>query len=88
MESRAVTASWALARTTTDVLSISRGVFEAATTDNVQSLAILACEGFGATLAMSDTTNGKVQHLCSQDHESTARIELPQSKCWLQAGRQ
>lgn len=63
--------SWALAQTTTDVLGVSRGILEAATTDNVQALALLACEAFGATLPMSTESKSKVHLLCSQDHKSS-----------------
>ena len=42
-------------------ISVSRGVLEAATTDNVQVLAILACERFGATIAMCQGTILKIE---------------------------
>ncbi len=39
------------------------GLLQAATSDNVQPLAILACERFGATLAICDTTRRKIEEL-------------------------
>jgi hypothetical protein len=48
-----VAVGWALAQTATDVLKVGKGVVETATSDNVQVIALLACEGFGTTLAMS-----------------------------------
>ena len=62
---------WALAQTTADVLGVSRGILEAATTDNVQALALLACEAFGATLPMSTESKSKAHLLCSRDHTSS-----------------
>ncbi|KAK7960446.1 hypothetical protein PG988_011660 [Apiospora saccharicola] len=45
-------AQWDLSATSTDVLSVARGVLIAASSDNVQPLAIMSCERFGNTLAM------------------------------------
>ena len=66
----AITNTWTLSQTVTDVVSVSKGILTAATSDNVQALAVLACEAFGTTLAMSPETCGKVHQLCSQSHES------------------
>jgi len=41
--------------------SIARGVLQAATSDNVQPLAIIACEQFGNTLAISQETRRKIE---------------------------
>jgi hypothetical protein len=48
-----VQAQWSLNTTSEQAISIARGVLIAATSDNVQPLAIIACEGFGNTIAMS-----------------------------------
>ncbi|KAI1619617.1 hypothetical protein EDD37DRAFT_201298 [Exophiala viscosa] len=61
---------WELSRTTNDLIGISTGFLQAATTDNVQPLALLACESFGATLPMSYETRKTVGALCSQGHQS------------------
>lgn len=44
-------------------IAVARGVFSAATHDNVQPLAILACEKFGAALAICSETARKVESL-------------------------
>ena len=57
------TAVWSLDHTASSTLSIARDVIRAATTDNVQALALIACEKFGATLAMCPETNKKIEDL-------------------------
>jgi hypothetical protein len=64
-----LTKSWALNQTASDAISVATGILAAATSDNVQVLAILACEGFGATLPMTAETRTKVGKLCTQDHQ-------------------
>jgi hypothetical protein len=64
-----LTKSWALNQTAADTISVATGVLAAATSDNVQALAILACEGLGATLPMTTETRLKVNKLCTQDHQ-------------------
>ena len=54
---------WPLEQTATSTLSVARGVIEAATNDNIQALALLACERFGATLALCPETCRKVEDL-------------------------
>ena len=54
---------WSLDHTASSTLSIARGIIEAATKDNVQALALLACERFGATLAICPETCQKVEDL-------------------------
>ena len=54
---------WSLDHTASSTLSIARGIIEAATKDNIQALALLACERFGATLAMCSETCQKVEDL-------------------------
>ncbi len=54
-------AQWGLEKTAESAISISRGILQAATSDNVQPLAILACERFGNTLAMCPETCRKVE---------------------------
>ena len=57
------TAVWSLDHTASSTLSIAKDVIRAATTDNVQALALVACEKFGATLAMCPETNKKIEDL-------------------------
>jgi len=81
---------WSLDRTSNDLIGISRGFLEAATSDNVQVLAILACESFGTSLAMSQEACHKAYLLCSRSHESTvvsflkARIGYRDGDCGWQ----
>ena len=53
--------SWALAQTVDGVLQLSREAALAASKDNVQPLALLTCEKFGATLAISSFTQRKIE---------------------------
>lgn len=53
---------WTLDRSTSSVIGVPRSILHAATTDNVQVLAILACECFGNTIAMSPETIRKIEH--------------------------
>ena len=56
-------AQWALDSTVSGILSIARGFIQAATSDNVQMLALLACEQFGTTLPINTMTRIKVEKL-------------------------
>ena len=53
--------SWALAQTVEGALNVSREAALAAFDDNIQPLALLACEKFGATLAISTFTQRKIE---------------------------
>jgi len=61
---------WALDRTAGGAYTVSRGFLEAATADNVQTTALLACEAFGTTVAMSPESCTKAELLCSQTGQS------------------
>lgn len=65
-----VSLQWSLNQISQDVIGISTGLLRAATSDNVQILALLACERFGATLAMSHESCHKAFLLCDQSHSS------------------
>ena len=69
--SKALTGTWAISQTATDTLSISKEVVIAATSDNIQVIALLACEGFSATLPICAESCAKAHQLCSRAHEST-----------------
>lgn len=58
----AVQPQWSLNQTSSSTIEIATGLMRAATTDNVQPLAILACELFGNTLAISPEALRKVEH--------------------------
>lgn len=57
------TLTWSLDSTASATLSVAKDVVRAATSDNVQPLALIACEKFGATLAMCEETNKKIEDL-------------------------
>ncbi|XWW96067.1 hypothetical protein V2A60_004037 [Cordyceps javanica] len=57
----ALQAQWGIEKTADSVISISSGLFKAATSDNVTPLAIMACERFGNTLAMCPETCRKLE---------------------------
>ena len=57
------TLTWSLDSTASTTISVAKGVIRAATSDNVQPLALIACEKFGATLAMCPETNKKMEDL-------------------------
>lgn len=53
---------WDLTRTGDSTVSFARGFIRASTSDNVQPLALLACEKFGATLAICPDTRRNVEY--------------------------
>ncbi|KAH6987168.1 hypothetical protein EDB80DRAFT_898418 [Ilyonectria destructans] len=59
----AVALQWGLETTADGGLSFSRGLIQAATTDNVQPIALIACERFGNTIAMCQETCLKIETL-------------------------
>ncbi|KAI9797340.1 MAG: hypothetical protein M1833_005519 [Piccolia ochrophora] len=61
--SRPVQLQWALDQTANNVLSVTKGLIKASLDDNVQTLALLACERFGATLAICPETTRRVENL-------------------------
>jgi hypothetical protein len=60
MAGLAIQMGWSLSESSQSVFSVFRGVIAAATSDNVQVLAIMACEKFGNTIAISNQTATKV----------------------------
>ncbi|KAI1609554.1 hypothetical protein EDD36DRAFT_74469 [Exophiala viscosa] len=66
----ALSAVWELSRTTNNLIGISTGILQAATTDSVQPLALDACMKFGTTLPMSQNTRSNVEALCSAGHQN------------------
>lgn len=66
----ALATQWALDRTADGALKVTWGLVRAITSDNVQLLPILACQKFGATLAMSPEAldNVRKRVLKTPDH--------------------
>ncbi len=63
MSDSAVQAQWDLTGTSGTAWETVRGFMVASTSDNVQPLALMVCERFGGTLAMSSDTTNKVHHV-------------------------
>jgi hypothetical protein len=59
----ALALQWSLDKTANSGLSLSRGLIAAATSDNVEPLAVVACEKFGTTLSICRETCAKVERL-------------------------
>ena len=55
--------TWSLDSTASTTISVFKDVMRAATSDNVQPLALISSEKFGATLAMCPETNKKMEDL-------------------------
>lgn len=70
----AVALPWSLNETAGSTLSIAKGVLKAATTDDVQPIAIMAAEAFGATLAMCQETQMKAEIAAKQSHTRFVRF--------------
>ena len=55
--------NWSLDTAASNTLTVASGLVKAATSDNVQVLALRACELYGATLAMCDSACDEVETL-------------------------
>ena len=66
----AVTGTWALHETANSTISVAKGLIQAASSDNVQALALVACKAFGATLAVCPETCLKVERIAGMHHQS------------------
>ncbi|RDL32648.1 uncharacterized protein BP5553_09104 [Venustampulla echinocandica] len=65
---------WSLDNTSLNALSIGRGIVQAMTGDNIQPIALLACEKFGTTLPVCIETSLKIEQLARRSHSSTANF--------------
>ncbi|KAH7303077.1 hypothetical protein B0I35DRAFT_195163 [Stachybotrys elegans] len=61
---------WSLDQTSDHLVETLHGYLRAASSDNIQALAIVACEGFGTVVAMSPEACHKIFLLCDRSHES------------------
>lgn len=61
---------WAISDTANGAITVSRGMMEAATSDNISPLALMNCESFGATLPLSIETRIKVEQLARRSGPS------------------
>ena len=69
---------WSLDNSAGGLISLARGLIQAATSDNVQMLALLACEQFGTTLPINTTTRVKVELLARQSRSRSLNFLKPQ----------
>ena len=67
----ALSIQWSLNESSTSVLAMTRGLIKAATSDNIQPLALMACEQFGTTLPMSTETRLKMEKIAKKKHSTT-----------------
>ncbi|KAI1272246.1 hypothetical protein F5Y07DRAFT_380646 [Xylaria sp. FL0933] len=92
MGSQLVQAQWSLNQTSDSVYGIARGVLQAATSDNVQPLALMACEQFGNTLAISRETRLRIERTVLPTPEPVAlrflkvKIGFMKHDCAVQLG--
>ena len=60
--------TWGIDTTSSKVISISAGILSACLSDNVQALAVMSCEAFGANLSMSPEICMKMGKLAKRRH--------------------
>jgi len=65
---------WSLDSTSLSALSFGRGILQAITSDNIQPIALLACEKFGTTPPVSVETSLKIEQISRRSHSSTANF--------------
>jgi len=93
MSNSAIQAQWSLDETGLVAWNTLKGIVTAATSDNVQALALMACERFGNTLAMSDETNKKVERILLPSPEPApirflqGAVGFSQNDCATQLGK-
>lgn len=61
---------WSLTDTVSGAFGISRGMVEAATSDNISPLALMSCENFGSTIPTCIETRVKIEQLARRSHSS------------------
>ncbi|KAM6516697.1 hypothetical protein FALCPG4_014871 [Fusarium falciforme] len=72
MSNSPIQVQWSLSSTVASTITIGRDLVAAATSDNVQIIAILACQGLGNTLAMCNTTCDLIEKRVVPTPESTS----------------
>ncbi len=61
---------WALNETATGLITFSKGLLQAATSDNVSPVALSACQSFGSLLPICPETRLKIGQLARRSHTS------------------
>jgi len=68
----AISVQWTLNETVGSTISVAKGLIRAASSDNIQALALITCKAFGATLALCPETCMKVERIAGMHYESAA----------------
>lgn len=66
----AVAVQWTLNETVGSTITVAKGLIKAASSDNIQALALITCRAFGATLAICPETCMKVERIARMHHVS------------------
>ncbi|KAK5293230.1 hypothetical protein LTR99_010157 [Exophiala xenobiotica] len=66
----ATSSVWAISDTANTTVTIARGLLEAATSDDISPVALLACASFGSLLPVSPETRLKIEQLARRNHTS------------------
>lgn len=66
--------NWNVDTSVGKTLTIASSILRVCTSDNIQPLSLLACESYGAKLAMCDETRLKMERLAQRRH-STALLK-------------
>lgn len=64
------TLQWSLDSTVGEAMTFGTGLMRAATSDNVQPIALLACQEYGVKLAMSQEVRLKMEQVAKLKHTS------------------
>lgn len=71
-----VTGTWSIDTSARSILAAGVDLLASAMSDDVQPLAVLACEKYGATLAMCSETSMKIERLAKRHHNSFVLNQL------------
>lgn len=66
----ATSSVWATSDTANNTVTFARGLLEAATSDDISPVALLACDSFGSLLPVSPETRLKIEQLARRNHTS------------------
>jgi hypothetical protein len=80
-----ISLQWGLNETAGSSFSIAKGLIKAASSDNIQALALITCEAFGSTLAICQETCMKVERIAGMHHQSLV-VKFLKSQIGYSAG--
>jgi hypothetical protein len=67
-ETRHVNLNWSIDLSAGTIVKLSSGMLTTALSDNVQTLAVMVCEAYGAKLPMCLETRSKMERLAKRKH--------------------